>query len=245
MLLLADDLGWGDVGFHGSAIETPSIDALAAGGVDLSQFSVMPVCSPTRAALLTGRYPMRYGMQQGATHLPLSERTLAERLRAVGYRTALVGKWHLWRHPAYLPTKRGFDHQYGLYTGATDYFERTFAGSDEPNWFRDDQPLLEEGYATDLIADEAVRLIRDHDPRRPLFLWVSFNAPHTPLSVPERYAERYPDLAPGPRLYAQVVSGMDDAIGRVVAALEDRGLLGWEAAVAVSRSDVPRSFSAL
>jgi arylsulfatase A-like enzyme len=222
---MADDLGWGDVGFHDGRFPTPAIDGLASEGVELSHFYVLPVCSPTRAALLTGRHPLRYGMQQGATHLPLGERTLAQDLRDAGYTTAVVGKWHLgWDHPAYLPLQRGFDHQYGLYTGATDYFSRTFAGSDDPNWFRDDQPLVEKGYATDLIADEAVRLIEAQDPKRPLFLWVSFNAPHMPLRAAPRHRDLYPELRPTLRLYGQVVAGLDEGIAKVLAAIDRKGL---------------------
>src|SRR5687767_4443154 len=129
VFLLADDLGYTDVGFHGSEIKTPSIDRLAAGGARLEAFYVQPVCSPTRAALMTGRYPMRHGLQVGVVRpwakygLPLGERTLAEALRSAGYRTAIVGKWHLGHfEPAYLPTRRGFDHQYGHYNGALDYW---------------------------------------------------------------------------------------------------------------------------
>ncbi|MGH0029574.1 MAG: arylsulfatase B [Myxococcota bacterium] len=225
VVLMADDLGWGDVGFHDGPWRTPAIDRLAAEGTELAQFYVLPVCSPTRAALLTGRHPLRYGMQQGATHLPLGERTLAQDLRAAGYVTAVVGKWHLgWGHPAYRPLQRGFDHQYGLYTGATDYFERSFAESGEPNWFRDDRELREEGYATDLIAAEAVRLIEGRPPDRPFFLWVSFNAPHLPLQAAERHRSLYPEMPPTPALYGQVLAGLDEGVASVLDALDREGL---------------------
>src|SRR5262245_17365335 len=182
---LADDLGWADVGWHGSEIKTPSLDKLAAAGARLEQFYVQPVCSPTRAALMTGRYPMRYGLQVGVVRpwarygLPLEERTLAQALQAVGYETALGGKWHLGHfRPDYLPTRRGFDHQYGHYNGAIDYFtHRRDGGLD---WHRDDKALREEGYSTSLIAEEACRLIRRRDRRKPLFLYVPFNAVHAP-----------------------------------------------------------------
>ena len=124
VLILADDLGFGDVGYHGGRIATPNIDRLAASGVRLNQFYVQPVCSPTRGALMTGRYPMRLGLQCGvvrpwARHgLPLDETTLPQRLKAAGYATAIVGKWHLGHAvPEYLPTRRGFDRQYGHYPG--------------------------------------------------------------------------------------------------------------------------------
>jgi arylsulfatase A-like enzyme len=118
---LADDLGWGDVGWHGSEIKTPKLDRLAAAGARLEQFYVQPVCSPTRAALLTGRYPMRHGLQVGVVRpwaqygLPLAERTLPQALKEVGYESAIVGKWHLGHvKPEYLPTRRGFDHQWAI-----------------------------------------------------------------------------------------------------------------------------------
>src|SRR6476620_1463895 len=122
---LADDLGWADVGWHGKQIKTPNLDKLAANGAKLERFYAQPLCSPTRAALLTGRYPMRHGLQVGVVRpwaqygLPLDERTLAQALREAGYFTALVGKWQLVHFQrAYLPTVRGFDHQYGHYNGA-------------------------------------------------------------------------------------------------------------------------------
>src|SRR5713226_6063199 len=129
IFFLADDLGWKDVGYHGSEIQTPTLDRMAAQGVRLEQFYAMPLCTPTRACLMTGRYPMRQGLQTGvigpwaAYGLPLEERTLPQALKAVGYRTAITGKWHLGHFdPAYLPTRRGFDHQYGLYNGRMDYY---------------------------------------------------------------------------------------------------------------------------
>ena len=129
VFIMADDLGFKDVGYHGGTIKTPNIDKLASTGIRLEQFYVQPVCSPTRSSLMTGRYPMRYGLQVGvvrpwAQHgLPLAERTLAQALQEAGYTTAICGKWHLGHlNSKYLPTSRGFDHQYGHYNGALDYF---------------------------------------------------------------------------------------------------------------------------
>ncbi|MHC4549262.1 MAG: arylsulfatase B [Planctomycetota bacterium] len=228
VLFLADDLGWRDVGFHGSEIKTPHLDRLAASGARLEQFYVQPVCSPTRSSLMTGRYPIRQGLQVGvikpwARHgLPLNERTLAQALQEAGYRTAITGKWHLGLHePAYLPTRRGFDHQYGHYCGALDYFTHLRNGG--LDWHRDDQALEEKGYTTQLIAREAVRLIGKHDPSRPLFLYVPFNAAHTPLQAPDEYVRRYRDLPRRRRrIFAAMVTCMDDAIGAVLGALEKR-----------------------
>jgi len=232
VVVVADDLGWKDVGFHGGEIETPALDRLATSGVRLERFYVMPVCSPTRAALMTGRYPMRLGLQKGVIRpwadygLPLDERTLPQILKEAGYRTALTGKWHLGSCAAeYLPLARGFDHAYGQYLGMIDYYTHDrFGGLD---WHRNGKPLREEGYTTKLIAQEAVGLIKDHDNSQPLFLYVAFNAPHTPLQAPEEYLDRYRQIADTDRrTYAAMVSCMDDAIASIVAALKKQGL--WE-----------------
>jgi arylsulfatase A-like enzyme len=230
VFLLADDLGYTDVGFHGSEIKTPNIDKLATEGAKLEAFYVQPVCSPTRAALMTGRYPMRHGLQVGVVRpwaqygLPLNERTLPQALQEAGYFTAICGKWHLGHFQrAYLPTQRGFLHQYGHYNGALDYFTHLRDGGFD--WHRNDQVCRDEGYTTKLLGDEAVRLIEQQDTSRPLFLYVPFNAPHSPLQAPQEYLDRYAHLAdPKRRTYAAMVSCVDDQIGRIVAALEKRGL---------------------
>ncbi|MEI7728677.1 MAG: arylsulfatase [Verrucomicrobiota bacterium] len=229
LFILADDLGWADVGFHGPDIQTPNIDKLAAAGTRLEQFYVQPVCSPTRAGLLTGRYPIRHGLQVGVVRpwaqygLPLEERTLPQALKEVGYETAIVGKWHLGHfEPAYLPTRRGFDHQYGHYNGALDYFTHIRDGGFD--WHRDDKVSHDEGYSTFLDAKEAVRLITEHDASKPLFLYVPFNAVHAPHQVPEKYKEPYAHLKEPRRTYAGMVAAMDEAIGTIIAALEKQGL---------------------
>lgn len=229
LLVLADDLGRGDVGFLGGPFPTPTLDALAAEGARLDAFYVLPICAPTRAALLTGRYPIRYGLQDGAATLPASERTLAEALAEVGYRTAIVGKWHL-GHDSFesLPTHRGFHHQYGFYDGAVSYYGHGLAMTGR-DWYRNDRPLYEEGYATDLLADEAVRIVEAHDPGTPLFLYLPFNAPHTPLRAPPECVARLAEGGAPPadlnrRVYGAMVSCMDAALARVLDAFERRGM---------------------
>jgi arylsulfatase A-like enzyme len=229
VVFLADDLGTGDVGWHGSEIKTPHLDKLAAAGARLEQFYVQPVCSPTRAAFLTGRYPMRHGLQVGVVRpwaqygLPLEERTLPQALKEAGYATAICGKWHLGHfRPEYLPTRRGFDRQYGHYNGALDYFTHVRDGGHD--WHRDDRVNRDEGYATHLIAKEAVRLVKEHDPAKPLFLYVPFNAVHTPHQVPEEYKAPYAHLKEPRRTYAGMLAAMDEAVGQVVAAVEQRGM---------------------
>jgi arylsulfatase A-like enzyme len=230
LIILADDLGYADVGFTGGKdIKTPNLDTLAAAGARLEQFYVQPVCSPTRASLMTGRYPMRYGLQVGVIRpwenrgLPLEEQVLPQALKAAGYTTAIVGKWHLGAHErAYLPTSRGFDHQYGHYCGAIDYFKHERDGGFD--WHRDDRVCRDEGYSTHLIAREAARLLREQPADKPFFLYVPFNAVHAPHQVPEKYTAPYASLPEPRRTYAGMVAAMDEAIGQILAALDARGL---------------------
>jgi arylsulfatase A-like enzyme len=230
LYILADDLGYADVGFMGGTeIHTPHLDRLAREGSILNSFYAQPSCSPTRASLLTGRYVAHTGVYtvvrpRERWGLPLEERTLADALREAGYTTALVGKWHLGEfEPAYRPTRRGFDHQYGMWLGNLDYF--TLERDGVRDWYRHDLPSEDEGYATHLIAREACRLIRDQDKATPLFLYLAFNAPHTPLQVPDAYLEPYGALPPDRRIYAGMVAAMDEAIGQVIAALEEQEML--------------------
>jgi arylsulfatase A-like enzyme len=229
VFILSDDHGWADVGWHSPEIKTPHLDRLAAAGAKLEQFYVQPVCSPTRAAFLTGRYPMRHGLQIGVVRpwaqygLPLEERTLPQMLKAAGYTTAIVGKWHLGHYdPAYLPTRRGFDHQYGHYNGNIDYYTHERDGG--LDWHRDDRVNHDEGYSTHLIAREAVRLIKEKSADQPLFLYVPFNAVHSPHQVPEHYKKPYAALAEPRRTYAGMVAAEDEAVGQIVAALEAKGI---------------------
>jgi arylsulfatase A-like enzyme len=230
LFILADDMGYADVGFTGGReIKTPNLDRLASAGARLDQFYVQPVCSPTRAALMTGRYPMRHGLQVGVVRpwaqygLPLEERTLPEALKAAGYVTAISGKWHLGHfRRAYLPTERGFDHQYGHYNGAIDYFTHERDGGFD--WHRDDKAAYEEGYSTHLLAREAVRLIGEYGGRQPFFIYVAFNAVHAPHQVPDKYKTPYAHLREPRRTYAGMLAAMDEAVGQIISALDEKGL---------------------
>ena len=230
IFLLADDLGRADCGFMGGqVIKTPRLDKLAKAGAVLDQFYVQPVCSPTRAALLTGRYPMRHGLQVGVVRpwaqygLPLEERTLPQALKEAGYETAIVGTWHLGTvERAYLPTQRGFDHQYGHYNGALDYFTHIRDGGFD--WHRDDQENRDEGYSTHLLAREAVRRIQSRDTGKPLFLYVPFNAVHGPWQVPDAYAQPYSQLKGNRQKYAGMLAAMDEAVGQIVDAVDAAGM---------------------
>jgi arylsulfatase A-like enzyme len=230
VFFLVDDLGYADCGFNGGKeIRTPVIDRLAASGTVIESHYVQPVCSPTRAALLTGRYPTHTGVytivSPGASWgLPLGERTLAEALRSAGYRTALTGKWHLGEfEKAYQPNARGFDHQYGHFFGMLDYF--THERMNKLDWFRNGEALKEEGYTTHLIATEACRLIETGDKAKPLFLYVPFNGVHSPFQVPDEYVKPYAHLQGNRQKLAGMLAAVDEAIGRIEASLRQAGML--------------------
>jgi arylsulfatase A-like enzyme len=228
LYIVADDLGWKDVGYHGSDIATPSLDRLAKDGVKLEQFYAQPMCTPTRAALLTGRYPFRYGLQTGVIPagesygLPTDEYLLPQALADAGYQTAIVGKWHLGHgDQKFWPKQRGFAYQYGPLIGEIDYFTHEAEGV--VDWYRDNELVKEEGYSTELLGNDAVKQIEGHDPAQPLFLYLAFNAPHTPYQAPKKYLDRYKKVAdPSRRAYAGSITAMDDQIARVLAALDKK-----------------------
>ncbi|MBM4088891.1 MAG: arylsulfatase, partial [Planctomycetes bacterium] len=222
-------LGYADVGFMGAKeIRTPQLDKLAAGGAILDAFYVQPVCSPTRAALMTGRYPTRTGVYtivrpNAPWGLPLHERTLADALREAGYHTAICGKWHLGEfQPEYRPTRRGFDQQYGHFFGALDYFTKLRDG--QRDWYRNDQPSADDGYTTHLLAREACRIVRERPKDKPLFLYVPFNAVHGPYQVPDSYVQPYSQFTGTRQKYAGMIAAMDEAVGQIVETLDDTGI---------------------
>lgn len=230
LVILADDLGWRDVGFHGSEIETPNIDRIAQEGIELNRFYVQPTCSPTRAALMTGKSPMRLGINQPITKgdpegLALSEKILPTFLSEQGYQPLMVGKWHLGHaSPEQFPQARGFEHFYGHVTGGIGYWDHNHGGGHD--WQRNGETLREEGYSTRLIADEAIRVLKARDRSRPTFLYAAFNAPHLPNEAPEAALARYAHLEnPKRRLHAGMVSELDQAVGRLLETLAEEGML--------------------
>jgi len=230
VFLLIDDLGYADCGFNGGKdILTPNIDKLAKEGSILKNHYVQSVCSPTRSALMTGRYPTRTGVYNVITPgapwgLPLNERTLANALKEEGYSTAITGKWHLGEfEKSYQPNARGFDHQYGHFLGALDYF--THVRNNQIDWYRNGTQLKEEGYSTHLIAKEACSVIEKHAPSKPLFLYVPFNGVHSPFQVPEQYTEPYPNLEGNRQKLAGMLAAVDEAVAQIVASLQKTGML--------------------
>jgi len=233
IVIVADDLGYGDLGCQGGKdIPTPNIDSLARNGVRFSSGYVScPVCSPTRAGLMTGRYQQRFGhefnpgapAQAGSEFgLPLTERTLADYLQAAGYVTGMVGKWHLGLRPQFHPLKRGFREYFGFLHGAHSYID---AKADPQNLIlRGTEPLDEKEYLTEAFTREAVAFLERHY-QAPFFLYLTYNAVHAPLQAPEKYLSRFSQITdPKRRTYAAMLSAMDDGVGAVLKELRDRGI---------------------
>ena len=232
VIVLADDLGNADLGYRGSDIKTPNIDTLANEGVRLESFYGMPVCTPSRAELMTGRYAMRYGLQtlvifpSHTYGLPTDELTLPQALKEAGYQTAMVGKWHLGHaDQKYWPQNRGFDHFYGNLVGEVDYFTKKRGGIID--WQRDGKFVKEDGYFTTLIGNEAVNIIKNHDLSTPLLLYVASLAPHAPYQVPRQHIDAYRNAAGDEHrhTYAAMITELDTQVGRIVAALKQKNML--------------------
>lgn len=229
VVMLADDLGYADVGFHGSDIQTPNIDSIAKQGVELEKFYVCPMCSPTRAGFMTGRYPNRFGMMRAVIPpwrnygLPNEEDTLPELLSDAGYtRRGIIGKWHLGHSkPEHHPLEHGFTYFYGHYNGAIDYFTHEREG--EVDWHRNRETLHEEGYSTDLLAADAAKFIADSPKDSPYFLYVPFNAPHSPFQAKEEDLAKYPERKGQKKVLAAMIDSLDQGVGKILKAIEERG----------------------
>jgi arylsulfatase A-like enzyme len=239
LVIMVDDLGYGDLGVHGGKdVPTPHIDALAASGIRCtSGYVSAPYCSPSRAGFLTGRYQTRFGHEfnphQGdetKLGLPLDERTIADQLHAAGYATGLIGKWHQGFSERHHPQARGFDEFFGFLVGAHNFLldksaEPRFGSAQSLNLIyrgKERQPI--DGYATDLFTDEALAFIDRHD-KQPWFLYVAYNAVHTPLEILPKYGDRVPASVTDParRGYLSLLIGLDDAVGRLTAHLKKSG----------------------
>lgn len=203
LVIVTDDQGWGDIGYHNPAVYSPNLDALARSGARFTQHYVMPQCTPTRVALMTGRYPSRFGPQaqqaNNAPAFPIGTPTLGTLMQRAGYETNLVGKWHLGTSTDHGPTKFGFDHSYGGLAGALGMYDHRYRkGKFAENWHRDDEviPGWENGvHATDLTAREAVRVI-EQERAAPFFLYLAFHTVHTPLDERGRFVDRPTQLDP-------------------------------------------------
>lgn len=231
ILIVTDDQGYADAGFRDKEVHTPNLDKLVASGVELKRFYTAPVCSPTRAGLMTGLYPIRFGMQRAVNRpsseigLPESLTTLPEALGEADYKERhIVGKWHLGNmRKAQLPMNHGFTHQYGPYCSGIDYFKHT--RYEVHDFHRNQKSVKEDGYYTDLLSDEAVRIIDDHEGAAPFFIYLAHGAPHTPLQAPEKEIDRYKHLEKERATYLAMITVIDQGLGRILEAI-DRNKIG-------------------
>lgn len=265
VVIMTDDQGYADVGFNGAKdIRTPHLDALAEEGVIFTNaYVTYPVCGPSRAGFITGRYQQRFGFERNPQYqpgdanmgLPLSEQTLADVLGQVGYRSGIIGKWHLGAHPELHPLSRGFDFFYGHLGGGHQYFQEALTIRDSMRaknesdsyrtWLlRNHEPEQINKYLTDVFSDEAVGFI-ERNRERPFFLFLAYNAPHTPMQASQEYLRRYPGIKDEKRrTYAAMVSAVDDGVGRVMAALKTAGIDDNTIVVFLSDNGGPTSANA-
>ena len=226
VIIVADDLGWRDVPWHGCEYAMPNLDKLAKQSLRLESHYVHPVCSPTRAALLSGRYASRFGCTgpQNERVYPFDTITLASALRSAGYTTALTGKWHLGSLPEWGPNKFGFDYSYGLLAGGIGAYNHKYKrGPYTDTWHRNGQQIQEEGHVTDLITREAVAFLR-REHTAPFFLYVPFTAIHIPMIEAQIWLDKNPSFSkPGDRLRAACATHLDASIGQILAALDETG----------------------
>jgi arylsulfatase A-like enzyme len=231
IIIMADDLGWADVGYHDSEIFTPNLNKMADFGSTFTRFYTYPTCSPTRASLLTGKPASRFGIfspiaGRSTKMLPDDTVTLPELLKQHGYATAISGKWHLGLRPEVGPNVYGFEHAYGFLHGQIDQYSHEYKNGD-PSWHRNGNFINEEGHATDLITKDAIDFIKkERHKAKPFFLYVPFSVPHYPLQEPAEWVDRYKKSIKDEsrRLYAASVSHMDDAIGKLLDCLEEENL---------------------
>jgi arylsulfatase A-like enzyme len=234
IIILADDMGYADVGFNGCRdFPTPNIDSIAEGGVRFSDGYVShPFCSPTRSGLMTGRYQQRYGHENNPKYdprdeisgLPTSEIALPQVIAQAGYVTGQVGKWHLGAAPKFHPLKRGFQEQFGFIGGGHDYFKQQMEGEAKEYLIpleRNGKPVAEKEYLTEAFSREAVAFIRRHA-KDPFFLYLAYNCPHTPQQVSEKYLDRFRTIKDEKRrLYAAMNAALDEGVGNLLSTIHE------------------------
>ena len=234
-MIYADDLGYGDLSCYGSEeIKTPNLDQLATEGVRFTDwYSNSPVCSPSRASLLTGRYPANAGISEilgskrGTSGLAESQITIANILKSSGYRTGIFGKWHLGTTNENSPNAHGFDEFFGFHGGCVDYYSHIYywGQGDGVNpvhdlWNNNEEVWCNGEYLTEVIAQKAVDFIKK-DQDQPFFLYLPFNAPHYPMHAPQKYLDKYSHLSPDRQIMAAMITAMDDGIGLVINTLKE------------------------
>jgi arylsulfatase A-like enzyme len=229
LVIVIDDMGWADVGYHSPEIKSPNLDKLARTGVELDCHYVQPQCTPTRVALMTGRFPSRFGRHctqaSNEQAYPIGTLTMASMLKSLGYETAITGKWHMGSKPEWGPNHHGFDYSYGSLAGVVGMYDHRYRLNSpyRTTWHRNHKYIEEEGHVTDLTAAEAVKWV-EQKRNRPFFLYAAFNAVHTPLVEEGKWLEMNEHIEhEDRRLFAAAVTHLDDAIGRIVKAVERTG----------------------
>ncbi|MEI8270833.1 MAG: arylsulfatase, partial [bacterium] len=228
LIIVADDLGWNDVGFNGSDIETPFIDSLAKEGVIMNNFYVQTVCTPTRAAILTGRYPFTFGLERlvwpwSDYGLPTDIKIIPEYLKELNYKTYAIGKWNLGHNKKeFLPTQRGFDHHYGCYCGCQDYYNHNYYNIHD--FHENGEPTYPVGHSTDLFTDKACQYIKNHNTSQPFFMYLAFTSPHVPLKCDNYWKNKSFSKEDMRKTFSGLVTQMDYSIGKLVANLKSTGL---------------------
>ncbi|WP_281614747.1 sulfatase-like hydrolase/transferase [Flammeovirga sp. SubArs3] len=248
LIIVSDDQGWADVGFHGSDIPTPNLDALAKNGITFSQGYVShPYCSPSRAGLLSGRYQQKFGHENNIPYvnptekdgLPLDEQLLSEFLQENGYQTCAIGKWHLGDHPRFWPNNRGFNHWFGFYGGHSDYWGNYKNNDPIHGILKDGKPVNKEEltYLTDDFSTAAINYIEAYTKSdSPFFMYLAYNAPHAPIQAPKKYLNKVSHIEDGERAaYASLVVGMDIGIGKIVQKLKEENV--YENTIIIFLSD--------
>lgn len=243
LFILADDLGWSDVGFHGSDIKTPNIDKLATEGVILDNYYVQPLCTPTRSALMTGRYPIHTGLQHDVIHpdnpfgLPLEYSILPQELKKVGYATHLVGKWHLgFFELPYIPVKRGFDTSFGFWDGSEDHYSHSVEGFLDFHDGEDPARDWNRTYAMYAYMQRVERIVKSHDRTQPMFLYMAFQNVHSPVQAPQKYVDKYKFIKDDVRrTYAGMVDILDEAVGNLTRIFQEHGL--WNDTLVIFSTD--------
>lgn len=242
VVFMTDDQGYGDLSCMGNTdFRTPNIDAVAEQGARFTNwYSGSPVCSPSRASLLTGRYPGNAGVRailaghRKATGLTAQAPTIAAAVKELGYQTAIVGKWHLGLQEQSRPNQNGFDYFYGFMAGCIDYYSHIFYwsmadGKTDPthDLWENDHEFYDNGkYFTEMVTDKAVEKIRQMNrEEEPFFLYVAYNAPHYPMHAPRKYLDRFPELPADRRIMAAMLSAVDDGVGQIVDELKRQGIL--------------------
>lgn len=229
VFIVADDLGWGDVGYHKKDAVTPFIDQLAHEGTRLENFYVQPSCSPTRAAFMTGRYPYKIGIQR--VLWPWSQhgiephiKLLPAYLKEAGYQTAIFGKWNLGHaKECFLPTRRGFEYHYGSYTGSVDHFSHEYYGVHDLN--ENEKAVYDKGHLCDLVTDKAIEKLQSRDKKKPFFYYIPFNSPHAPIQYPAYFKRVFEDRHEKRSDLLAMIQHLDYCIGRIIAALGKEGVL--------------------